>query len=140
MANRPAPFNGLRHLALVVPNLEECERFYIDIIGMELMRRANENLIYLTLGNDNLSLGRNKKGERTGVQYLDHFGFIVDTKEQLQEWFDFMQAEGVNLLDEPHDHSDGARSFHCTDPAGNVIQPIYHPAISGQRFSEPGQV
>lgn len=140
MANRPAPFNGLRHLALVVPNLEECERFYIDIIGMELMRRANENLVYLTLGNDNLSLGRNKKGERTGVQYLDHFGFIVDTKEQLQEWFDFMQAEGVNLLDEPHDHSDGARSFHCTDPAGNVIQPIYHPTISGQRFSEPGQV
>lgn len=139
MANRPAPFNGLRHLALAVPNLEECERFYIDIIGMELLRRANENLLYLTLGNDNLSLSRNRKGERTGVQYLDHFGFIVDTKEQLQQWYDFMKGEGVHLLDEPHDHGDGARSFHCTDPAGNVIQPIYHPAISGQRFSAPGE-
>ncbi len=138
MANRPAPFNGLRHLALVVPNLEECERFYVDIIGMNVLRRASENLVYLTLGNDNLSLGRNRKGERTGVQYLDHFGFIVDTKEQLQEWFDFMKAEGVKLLDQPHDHSDGARSFHCEDPAGNVVQPIYHPAISGQQFSGPG--
>lgn len=138
MANRPAPFNGLRHLALVVPNLEECERFYVDIIGMEVLRRASPNLVYLTLGNDNLSLGRNREGERSGVQYLDHFGFVVDTKEQLQEWYDFMKAKDINVLDVPHDHGDGARSFHCTDPAGNVIQPIYHPAISGQRFSSPG--
>ncbi|MGO1463189.1 MAG: VOC family protein [Marinobacter sp.] len=139
MTKRPAPFNGLRHLALVVPNLEECERFYVDVIGMAVLRRASENLVYLTLGNDNLSLGRNRKGERTGVQYLDHFGFVVDTKEQLQDWFEFLEAQGVNLLDTPHDHSDGARSFHCTDPAGNVVQPIYHPAISGQRFSAPGE-
>lgn len=138
MTKRPAPFNGLRHLALVVPNLDECERFYVDVIGMSVLRRASENLVYLTLGNDNLSLGRNREGERTGVQYLDHFGFVVDTKEQLQDWFGFMEAEGVNLLDTPHDHSDGARSFHCTDPAGNVVQPIYHPAISGQCFSAPG--
>lgn len=139
MANRPAPFNGLRHLALVVPNLEECERFYTEIIGMQILRRASPNLVYLTLGNDNLSLGRSRKGERTGVQYLDHFGFIVDTLDQLQEWYEFMLEAGVNVLDTPHDHGDGARSFHCTDPAGNVIQPIYHPAISGQRFSSPGQ-
>lgn len=135
MTTRPKPFNGLRHLALKVPNLEECERFYVDIMGMEILNRASENLVYLTCGNDNLSLGRQLKGERSGVQYLDHFGFIADSKEELQQWYEFMLAEGVNLLDLPHDHSDGARSFHCTDPAGNVIQPLYHPAISGQRFS-----
>lgn len=137
MANRPAPFNGLRHLALVVPKFEECLKFYTEIIGMDIMRIASDNLVYLTLGNDNLSLGRLKEGEKSGIQYLDHFGFVVDTKEELEEWFEFMQAEGVNLLDKPHDHSDGARSFHCTDPAGNVIQPLYHPAISGQQFSMP---
>jgi catechol 2,3-dioxygenase-like lactoylglutathione lyase family enzyme len=135
--NRPAAFNGLRHLALVVPNLEECERFYVDIMGMEILRRASENLVYLTCGNDNLSLGRLKSGERAGTQYLDHFGFIVDSKEALDAWYAFMQAQGVKLLDTPHDHSDGARSFHCADPAGNVVQPLYHPAISGQRFSGP---
>lgn len=139
MANRPAPLNGLRHLALTVPNLEECERFYVDILGMKVLRRASPDLVYLTLGNDNLSLGRNREGERSGVQYLDHFGFIVDTVEQLQEWYEFMKSKGVNLLDTPFRHSDGAHSFHCTDPAGNVVQPLYHPAVSGQRFSEPGQ-
>ncbi|MDC9023626.1 hypothetical protein PRO73_22515, partial [Pseudomonas aeruginosa] len=25
-----------RHLALLVPNLEECERFYVDVLGMEV--------------------------------------------------------------------------------------------------------
>lgn len=132
MNKRPPPFNGLRHLALKVPNLEECEKFYTEIIGMEVLNRASENLVYLTCGNDNLSLGRQTKGERTGIQYLDHFGFIADSKEALQEWYNFMLEQGVTLLDQPHDHRDGARSFHCTDPAGNVIQPLYHPAISGQ--------
>lgn len=131
---RPAALNGLRHLALVVPNLDECEAFYVSILGMQIMRRANENLVYLTCGNDNLSLGRLPSGDKSGTQYLDHFGFVVDTKEQLEQWFLYLQHKQVKLLDRPHDHSDGARSFHCEDPAGNVIQPIYHPAMSGQRF------
>ena len=136
MPKRPAPLNGLRHLALVVPNLEECERFYVEIMGMQVLRRANENLVYLSCGNDNLSLGRLRDGERAGTQYLDHFGFIVDSKQQLQQWYEYLQAQEVELLDAPHDHSDGARSFHCKDPAGNVVQPLYHPAVSGQKFSK----
>ncbi|WP_027856843.1 VOC family protein [Marinobacterium jannaschii] len=132
---RPAPFNGLRHLALKVHDLEACERFYVEIMGMQLLRRASPNLVYLSCGNDNLSLGRAAPGESRQGGCMDHFGFIVDSKAHLQQWFEFMQAQGVTLLDQPHDHSDGARSFHCTDPAGNVIQPLYHPAISGQRFS-----
>jgi catechol 2,3-dioxygenase-like lactoylglutathione lyase family enzyme len=136
MTNRPKPFNGLRHLALVVPNLEQCERFYVDIMGMEVLRRASEDLVYLTCGNDNLSLGRLRAGKRAGTQYLDHFGFVVDSKEDLQRWYEYLRSRDVDLLDEPHDHSDGARSFHCKDPAGNVVQPLYHPAISGQRFAK----
>ena len=134
MTTRPKPFNGLRHLALKVPNFEECNNFYVEIMGMQVYRRASENLTYLTCGNDILSLGRLLEGERSGIDYMDHFGFIVDTKEELQQWYDFLGEKGVELLDKPHDHSDGARSFHCLDPAGNVIQPLYHPAISGQQF------
>ena len=136
MSERPKPFNGMRHIALEVPDLEACERCYTEIMGMEVLNRANENLVYLTCGNDNLSLGRAKSPAEAGG-CMDHFGFIADSKQDLEDWFQFMKARDVPLLDEPHDHKDGARSFHCTDPAGNVIQPIYHPAISGQRFSQP---
>jgi catechol 2,3-dioxygenase-like lactoylglutathione lyase family enzyme len=134
MIERPRPLNGLRHLALVVPNLEECERFYVDVLGMQILRRASENLVYLTCGNDNLSLGRLHEGDRAGTQYLDHFGFVVDSKDELEQWYHYLKSRNAELLDEPHDHSDGARSFHCKDPAGNIVQPLYHPAISGQRF------
>jgi hypothetical protein len=30
----------------------------------------------------------------------------------------------------PRTHRDGARSFYCFDPAGNLVQFIYHPPIS----------
>lgn len=130
--NRPKPFNGLRHLALTVHPFEECVHFYHEIMGMDILRKANDNLIYLSCGNDNLSLGRAHHAQENQKQSLDHFGFIVDSKQDLQNWFEFLQSQGVPLLDTPHDHGDGARSFHCTDPAGNVIQPLYHPDISGQ--------
>ena len=97
MNDRPSPLNGLRHLALVVPNLEECERFYVDVLGMQVLRRASKDLVYLTCGNDNLSLGRLRDGERSGTQYLDHFGFVVDSKEELQQWYEYLQAQGVEL-------------------------------------------
>ena len=58
MLERPGRLNGLRHIALLVPNLEACERFYVDILGMQVLHRANPDLVYLTCGNDNLSLGR----------------------------------------------------------------------------------
>ncbi|MFZ3186007.1 MAG: VOC family protein [Pseudomonas sp.] len=138
MLKRPGRLNGLRHLALVVPNLEACERFYVEVLGMQVLHRANPDLVYLTCGNDNLSLGRAhvvSNGARSDTPAVDHYGFVVDSVEELQAWYEYLQAQGVTLLDRPFNHGDGARSFHLLDPAGNKVQPIYHPALSGQRFS-----
>lgn len=134
MTERPSAFRGIRHIAFMVENLEECETFYKDVMGMELLYRANDNLVYLTCGNDNLSLARAKSAPSDGGT-LDHYGFIVETKETLDAWYDYFKSIDVPVLDQPHDHADGARSFHIKDPAGNVIQPIYHPAISAQQFN-----
>ncbi|MCM0148748.1 VOC family protein [Photobacterium galatheae] len=134
MIQRPKTLNGLRHLALAVYPFEACVRFYTEIMGMEVLRKANDHLIYLTCGNDNLSLSRALNPQENQKQSLDHFGFIVESEEALQAWYDFLKSQGVPLLDSPHEHSDGACSFHCTDPAGNVVQLLYHPAVSGQRL------
>lgn len=134
MLKRPSKLNGLRHIALEVPNLEACEHFYVEVLGMQVLHRANPDLVYLTCGNDNLSLGR-AHAASSGVQAVDHYGFVVDSIEELQAWYEYLQEQGVTLLDRPFNHGDGARSFHLLDPAGNKVQPIYHPAISGQRFS-----
>ena len=135
MTERPSAFRGIRHVAFRVTNLEECEEFYKDVMGMELLYRANDNLVYLTCGNDNLSLARVDEASSRGSTF-DHYGFIVEDKETLDAWHAYFSSRGdVPVMDEPHDHADGARSFHIKDPAGNVIQPIYHPAISAQQFS-----
>src|SRR5690606_7566589 len=94
MPQRPGRLNGLRHLALTVPNLEECERFYVDVLGMEVLNRASKDLVYLTCGNDNLSLGR-AQDKHGGVQAMDHYGFIVDSIEELHAWYEYLKAQGV---------------------------------------------
>lgn len=137
MSTRPKPFNGLRHVAIEVPKFEECIAFYNEILGMKILRRASDNLVYLGCGNDVLSLGRLCGEDKGAGGYVDHYGFVVDSREDLEDWYIFLKEQGVKVLDVPHDHSDGARSFHITDPAGNVIQPLYHPAVSGQKFTGP---
>lgn len=132
---RPAPLNGMRHIALQVQDLEACERFYVDVLGMRLLRRAHDDLVYLTLGNDNFSLSRAKKDTGQDPQRLDHFGFVVDRYEDVDAWHDYLLAQGVEVTRAPHDHGDGGRSLYCQDPDGNSVQPLYHPSVSGQRLA-----
>lgn len=132
---RPAPLNGMRHIALQTQDLEACERFYVELLGMEVLRRAHDDLVYLTLGNDNLSLSRATSPTGEAPQRLDHFGFVVDTPEDVDAWYDYLKAQGVEVTGTPHDHPDGARSFYCLDPDGNSVQPLYHPCVSGQRLA-----
>lgn len=132
---RPAPLNGMRHIALQVQDLEACERFYVDLLGMRLLRRAHADLVYLTLDNDNLSLSRASEPTGGDPQRLDHFGFVVDRREDVDAWHAYLREAGVVINSAPHDHGDGGRSFYCLDPDGNSVQPLYHPSVSGQRLS-----
>ena len=132
---RPNKTAGLRHLALNVINFESSVDFYTRLLGMGIEWQPDADNLYLTSGNDNLALHRAEINgeaikERTGPQSLDHLGFIIDTKEDVINWFNFLKQEGVEMLSEAKDHRDGARSFYCKDPDGNAVQIIYHPPLS----------
>ncbi len=128
---RPKAVGGLRHVALWVKNLEACERFYTDLVGMRVEWRPDADNVYLTSGNDNLALHRAPVDFTPDrAQRLDHIGFIIDHIEQVDAWYDFFKSNGVAILKEPRTHRDGARSFYCRDPDGNTVQMIYHPPIS----------
>jgi len=126
---RPRPTGGMRHVALFVGDLEASERFYVELLGMRVEWRPDPDNVYLTSGNDNLALHRHK-GDFSGAQRLDHIGFIIDTPEQVDAWFNFLAAHQVRMKTDPRTHRDGARSFYCLDPAGNTVQMIYHPPLS----------
>lgn len=130
---KPKPTSGLRHVALYVKNLEACEGFYVDLIGMKVEWRPDKDNLYLCSGNDNLALHRTLLEMDPEAQRLDHIGFILDEIEQVDVWYEYLCNEGVEIRNAPRTHRDGARSFYCFDPAGTVVQLIYHPPISGKQ-------
>ena len=129
---RPGRTGGLRHVALYCDRLEDSERFYVELLGMEVEWRPDADNVYLTSGNDNLALHRSPAGyQMTGDQRLDHIGFIIRDIDAVDEWYEFFLANDVKIMASPRTHRDGARSFYCHDPEGNTVQLIYHPPIAG---------
>ena len=128
---RPANHLGMRHLALFVEDLAAAEHFYVELIGMDVEWRPDDANVYLTSqGHDNLALHSKQPDlDTTGGQKLDHLGFIMNTAEEVDQWYEFLKENNVQMLTEPRRHRDGATSFYCLDPDGNRVQMIHHPPI-----------
>jgi len=130
MSERPPATTGMHHLALNVLDLEATERFYVDLVGMQVEWRPDPDNVYLCSGSDNLALHR-APAPPDGPQRLDHLGFILRRPEDVDAWYTFLDGHGIRFRSQPRTHRDGARSFYCEDPDGNVVQFIYHAPISG---------
>ena len=96
--DRPEPTGGLRHVALQVRKLEECEQFYTSLLGMKVEWRPDPDNVYLTSGHDNLALHRAQDDfVAANAQRLDHIGFLVqDIESTLEE----MKRKGVRISTE----------------------------------------
>ena len=131
MSARPPILGRLWHLALQVRNLEACEHFYTELLGMKVEWRPDDNNVYLTSGHDNLALHQVQADFAPNtLQHLDHLGFVVPSMEMVDAWYEFLKINSVPILKELKTHRDGARSFYCRDPDGNVLQIIFHPPLS----------
>ena len=130
MTNKPKAPLGLRHLALHSKNLEACTHFYTQLLGMKLVWQPDADNIYLSSGSDNLALHRSHRSfSSQDQQHLDHLGFILKEKTDVDAWHEHLSKEGVSISAVPKDHRDGTRSFYCLDPDGNVVQMIWMPDI-----------
>ena len=125
---KPKPHIGLHHVALYVKNFDACAHFYTDILGMQVMWKPDADNLYLTSGNDNLALHRAPVDFAPAKhQHLDHLGFFLNAKEDVDQWHDYLLANNVTIKATPKDHRDGTRSTYCADPDGNLVQLIYYP-------------
>jgi catechol 2,3-dioxygenase-like lactoylglutathione lyase family enzyme len=130
---RPSAVPGLHHVALNIRDLESCERFYTELLGMRVEWRPDPDNVYLTGGTDNLALHRASSGAEPGpAQRLDHIGFVLNNIGEVDAWYQFLKSNGAPIIKEPRTHRDGARSFYCRDPDGNTVQMIYHPPLAGK--------
>lgn len=131
VSTRPGGMLGMHHVALFVHDLEACLGFYRDVVGMQEEWQPDPDNIYLTTGSDNVALHRLSAETRLdGAQRLDHIGFILKAPEDVDAWHTHLMANGVKIAQAPKTHRDGARSLYCFDPAGNLVQFIFHPPIS----------
>ncbi len=131
MIKRPPATRGLHHVALWVTQFEACEYFYTVLLGMQVEWRPDPDNLYLTSGNDNLALHRAPAGFVLAPQQrLDHLGFILATPADVLAWHTFLLEQHVTIKTAPRAHRDGAHSFYCSDPDGNIIQMIYHPPLA----------
>lgn len=125
---RPNPTAGLHHVALYVTLFDDCEYFYTQLLGMTIDWRPDPDNLYLTSGNDNLALHRAPADFILAkYQRLDHIGFFLSNREDVDIWHDFLQNNHVKIKAKPKDHRDGTRSFYCADPDGNTVQLIHMP-------------
>lgn len=128
---RPAGHLGLRHVALNVRDMQASERFYVELLGMAVEWRPDPDNLYLSSGPDNLALHKAPAEQRDEAgQRLDHIGFLLSSAQEVDQWFAFLEGEGVTMRNAPRTHRDGARSFYCYDPDGTVVQVIYHPPVA----------
>jgi catechol 2,3-dioxygenase-like lactoylglutathione lyase family enzyme len=124
-------FLGLRHVALNVHDVQRSQDFYRRVLRMQLEWEPDPDNVYLTSGQDNVAIHRLPAGVEPGpVQSVHHIGFVVRRPEDVDQWAEHVQREGVELEQPPKTHRDGARSFYFRDPDGLLIQLIYHPPIS----------
>ena len=120
---------GLRHLALRVRDPQASKRFYCDLFAMRVVWEPDPDNVYLSSGTDNLALHRQTVD---GPGALDHLGFIVDSKDEVDRLARRFGEQGVPISAAPRDHRDGSRSFYCSDPDGLSIQVLYEPTLSAQ--------
>ena len=128
---RPPHTAGMRHVALYVNEFDACEHFYVELLGMKVEWRPDNDNVYLTSGNDNVALHRATESF-DGYQHLDHIGYMLNRPEDVDAWHTFLLEHGVEMRTKPKTHRDGARSFYCYNPDGNTIQMLYHPPLAGQ--------
>lgn len=123
---------GMRHLALRVRDPQVSKQFYADCFGMAVVWEPDPDNVYLSSGWDNLALHR---APAPPAGALDHLGFIVDSREEVDRLAERFRSQGVTIAAEPRDHRDGTRSFYCLDPDGLRVQVLFEPTLSNQTLA-----
>ena len=117
---------SLRHVALAVHKLDECEEFY-NMLGMKTELKT-ENYVYFAGHGDNISLHR-IEDSFSSTQRLEHIGFALDSVSSVNMLYEKMKSTKITILDPPKTFGIGTHSFSVSDPDGIEVEFTYHPPM-----------
>lgn len=115
---------GIRHIHLLVGDLDRSIRFYGDAFGMREKLRDGDDLVFLnTPGtHDSLALhlvhGDARIGDSGGCE---HFGITVVDRDALDDAIAAIEAAGGTVV-ERGEHAPGVPYAYVRDPDGYVIE------------------
>jgi catechol 2,3-dioxygenase-like lactoylglutathione lyase family enzyme len=120
------PLDRVLETILYVDDLDAAERFYGDVLGLELDSKKDGLFVFFKCGPGMLllfephaaSAGRNVPAH--GARGPGHVCFAV-AEDDLDGWKARLAAAGV-AIEQEMDWPRGGRSFYFRDPAGNSLE------------------
>lgn len=119
--------DGVLETSIYVDDLGKAERFYRDVIGLEVHSRVEGRHVFFRCGDAMLllfdpeaTLGVPADVPAHGATGPGHVAFGVETG-CLEAWRDHLAGSGVPI-EADHTWPNGARSVYFRDPAGNSLE------------------
>lgn len=113
--------------AAYVDNLDEAERFYRDVLGLELLGRESGRHVFFRAGDQDVLLLFNAdttlKGDHLpahGARGPGHFAFGI-AADSLEAWRTRLAQHGV-AIEQEQTWPRGGHSLYFRDPSGNVVE------------------
>jgi catechol-2,3-dioxygenase len=117
---------SIKETCIYVKDLERCQTFYGNIIGLAIMAKAEGRHIFFLAGSSVLLcfIAESTLNEKIlpphGATGSIHFAFEV-TKEDYLLYKYHLSSQGIQILHE-HDWGQGKRSFYIHDPDQNLVE------------------
>ena len=106
---------GINHINIRVLDLEKSQKFYCEVFGMEEGYRMPK-FRFLRCGKDLMTLQEGDQINSEGI----HFGFDVNSKDEINNWKDWLKEKNISIDNERGDESGAGIYFR--DPDGYTIE------------------
>lgn len=113
------PIRGVYEIAIRVKNLSRAEKFYLDVLGLEVgLRDEKRNWLFLKAGGD---AGMVVLQEDTGEWPLQHFALTIDEAD-IESAEAVLRKKGVEVEGPIFHQWMKSTSLYFADPDGNQLE------------------
>ncbi len=115
--------SGINHITLRVNDIDRSQHFYGKVLGFRLEKKMGRSMVVYRIGDDSLVIVEAETSyDRESRDYrVDHFGFYVDSPQEVDAMTDYLKENEVTILSGPANRKTG-RFVFISDPDGNMIE------------------